>query len=494
MPALITEDQVKQAREARDRGPQAPGDPMLRRSKDSAYMVPYWDKVDAIVDGIEAVRAAGSTYLPKFTDEESEEYNDRLKCTMMTNVYRDIIEGLASKPFEQEVKLNNPEPVEDFVNDVDGSSNTMNVFAGDLFFNGINNAIAWVFVDYSKPLPGPVSVAQARESGQRAYWSHVLARNVLDVQSKIINGRETLIYFKVYEPGDPDHIREFKRNDDGTITWTLYEYSDQRAPDSDTQYVAIESGEISIGVIPMVPFITGRRNGRTWKIFPPMKDAADLQIELYQGESGLKWVTTLTGYPMLAANGIVPERDADGTPKKLKVGPTRVLYSKADIATGKVGSWAYVEPNAEGMKFLESRNERINLQLRELGRQPLTARSGNITVITAAVAASKARSAVKQWGLLLKDSLENALRMTVLYESNTTYKPDVHVFIEFDDFMEGEDVDALNKARDRGDISQETYLEEYKRRGWLSSNFTMDRERERLLTELPGDGLGTGEM
>ena len=122
-----------------------------------------------------------------------------------------------------------------------------------------------------------------------------------------------------------------------------------------------------------------------------------------------------------------------------------------------------------------------------MGRQPLTASSSNITVITAAVAAGKAKSAVKAWAYTLKDALENALKMTALWMA-LNYDPTVHVFAEFDDWMEGEDLKSLDTARASGDISHETYCEELQRRGVLSSNFTIERERLRLLNDVPGNG------
>lgn len=474
-------------------------DDLADRSVDSAAMLPYWDKVDALIDGIEAVRARGTDFLPKFVDEEQRDYNFRLKMTKMTNVYRDIIEGLASKPFEETIKLINtkgeaddippPREIVEFCYDVDGAGNDLTVFAGAAFFNAVNSAIDWIHVDFPKRDPNVRSIADARVAGIRPYWSHILARNVLDVRSKVIGGNETLVYFRVFEPGTPDKIREFERGENGAVTWTLYR-KEARANGAKPTWVVDDQGDITIGVIPMVPVITGRRDGRSWKFYPAMKDAADLQIELYQQESGLKFAKTLTAYPMLAANGITPPKDAKGNPEKLAVGPNRVLYSSAD-AQGKVGNWGYVEPGSESLKFLASDIGETIQQLRELGRQPLTAQSGNITVITAAVAAGKARSAVKAWALRLQNSLENALLLTAKW-INSSYDPSVHVFTEFDDYMEGDDLDALDKMRANNDISRETLWEEMRRRTVLSSSFTAERETKRLLAELPSDVTNEG--
>jgi hypothetical protein len=211
---------------------------------------------------------------------------------------------------------------------------------------------------------------------------------------------------------------------------------------------------------------------------------------LYQRESGLKFASTLTGYPMLSAPCPAPT-GPDGKPNtRLQVGPNRVLWQGQRTDGGPPGSWSYVEPGSESLKFLESRIENTIQQLRELGRQPLTASSSNITVITAAVAAGKAKSAVKAWAYVLKDALENALLMTAWWMA-INYDPTVAVATDFDDWMEGEDVTALLTMRDKGDISAETLYEEMQRRGVLSSNFTVERERIRLLEDTPVEGPDT---
>jgi len=473
-------------------------DPMLKRGSDIAGMVPYWDKVDAVIDGIDGMRLAAEDFLPRFTDESVAEYAFRLRCTKMTNVFRDITEGLSSKPFEQSITLIEdetpvPDPIKTFSWDVDGTGNNLTVFAANMFYNGVIGAIDWLMIDMPKRDPNIRSVRDAQRAGIRPYWSHVLGRNVLEVKSKMVGGHELLTFIKIYEPGEPDRIREFERADDGVVTWRLYErQKDAQITNEKSAFIQIESDILTgISVIPIIPFTTGRRRGRTWRFDPTLADAVDLQVELYQQESGLKFAKVLTAYPMLAGNGISPPKDQSGQSNyKIAVGPNRVLWATPDPSTGKVGNWAYVEPNAESLKFLAEDINATIQQLRELGRQPLTAQSGNITVITAAVAAGKAKSAVKAWAYKLKDVLETALNLTALW-MDTQYEASVHVFVDFDDWMEADDLEALDKARERRDISARTYWEELQRRGVLSSNFTPEREQKRLLEEEPGDSIET---
>ena len=455
-----------------------------KRGEDSAFMLPYWEKVDAVMDGLDGMKLRGEEFLPRFRDEDATDYKFRQTCAKFTNVYSDIAEGLASKPFEQAVQLIEdqtdqpavPDAIKQFYWDVDGSGNNLTVFAAHTFLQGINNAIDWILVDHDKRDPNIRSMADAKRAGLRPYWSHILARNVLDVRSKVIGGDEVLTYVKIMEPGSPQCIREFERADDGAVVWRLWEKDIEKQ-----EYRLIDGGDVSIGRIPMVPFVTGRREGRRWRFTPPMRAAVETAINQFKQETDLEFKSTMSAYSMLAMIGVDVPKEPDGkTPKKILTGPSRTIVVPPSNTPGQRADVKYVEPSSEILKFLQERIDKTIQQLRELGRQPLTASSSNITVITAAVAAG-----------MLGDALENALVLTALWMA-VEYEPTVHVFAEFDDWMEGEDIDALlamwrpDASGERG-ISTQTLHEEMQRRGVLSSNFTTERETLRLLNELPRD-------
>lgn len=487
---LPTASDVAQVRNGRlYKGVRGSDDTMLQRSDDLADMVEYWDQTDTIVDGIKAVRLLGDRFLPRFTEEDSQEFEFRLSLTKMTNVYRDIVESLSAKPFEREVQIigdDVPEQLKEFALDVDGAGNNVTSFTNSVFFNGINSAIDWIYVDFPKQTQQYPNLEAYKAAGLRPYWSRVLARNVIIATSEMIGGVETLTFIRIYEPGKTAHIREFEREANGVIQWRLFEDTGTKNTETGTAFVQIDAGIMTIPVIPLVPFITGRRDGRTWRILPSMQDAADLQIELYQQESGLKFAKTLTAYPMLSANGVKPQMEADNTtPKRIRVGPNRILYAPPD-GSGKSGSWSYVEPSAESLKFLAADIIETIKELRELGRQPLTVASQNLTKETTQVAAGKAKSAIKQWAVGLENALVKAMNITVMYYQ-LQYNPVINVYKEFDEFYEDGSLTSLASDRDRGDLSQETYWKEMKRRGVLAQDFDADDERARLLKETPGD-------
>ena len=136
--------------------------------------------------------------------------------------------------------------------------------------------------------------------------------------------------------------------------------------------------------------------------------------------------------------------------------------------------------------FMSSQIEKAQQQLRELGRQPLTSQSGNLTVVTTIVAGSKAKSAVKMWAGALKDALENAFVITGMW-MGIQYDPSITVFTEFDDFIDGKNLEDLLSMYTAGVISMETLWYEYKRRGVLSTEFDAAAERLKLLTNPTGE-------
>ena len=476
-------------------------------SSDYEAMVPYWSMVETILDGADAMRAAGVKYLPKFANETDEDYEHRRKNAKFTNIYGDIIENLAARPFGQEVGL-----VEDGVSerlralaeDIDGQGNHLHVFASKTFFAGINAGIDWILVDFTKNVPSNATQAQERELGARPYWVSIPSTRLIAIYSAMIGGKEEFVHARIMEPqkerdgyGEKtlNRVRELNRelvmDDAGNIisaapaTYQVFE--ERKGNDGKSEWVSIEGPlPISIGVIPLVPFLTGRRKGSSWQIKAPMKDAAFLQIEHYQQESGLKYARDMTAFPMLAGNGVAPAIGDDGKPVMIPIGPKTVLYAPPN-GEGNHGEWDFIEPDATSLKFLAEEIKETARELRELGRQPLTAQSGNLTVVTTAFAAQKGNTAIQAWALNLKDALERAFVLTAMWLKDDS-QPQVSIDTDFDLGLGDDDgFGHVMALRNRGDLSQATTWAEAKRRNILSPEFEADEEIERLDEELPGE-------
>lgn len=463
-------------------GQRIAADVILKQSADYAAMSPYWNLVNTLIQGIDAMKKAREKYLPRLPAEDVKQYDFRIEHAFMTNVYRDVVETLASKPFEKEVMLEDSDTtLDEFALDVDGSGNDLTTFVQELFFHEINQAIHWIFIDYAKssiPTDRVITVEQAKAIGNRPYWSHVLGSNVLEAQSKMINGAETLTYIRIFEPGETPHVRIMLQQGKQAV------YQLWREMPNKGEYELVDEGEISIGIIPMVPFITGRRFGKSFRFTPALRDAADLQLHLYRKENSLNHAEVMACFPMVAAAGVKPPKDAAGKILPVVTGPGAFLWAEPNGA-GEHGSFQTLEPAGSSLTHLKATNEELRNQIRELGKMPLTAQSTQLTVITTAVAAGKAKTAVGAWTIVTESGLEQCFEITNLWLGHGSSNPKVKINREFDDVDASNDADKtqLTSMRKNKDLSQETYWKEMKVRRVLSDDFDAEAEKVLLAAE-----------
>lgn len=531
--------------------PPAPNPNPKTPSGDYVAQATYWTMVSAILQGAEALRAAGgygqtssiygpaapyenlsslkrrnsrntalgvqkgSPYLPQFPNETDADYNLRRQNAPLTNIYADISRNLASKPFSKTLELEEDaaDDLKKLEENIDGQGNNQHVFARTFFKDAVDKGIAWILVDYNN-VPTPLTLAAERAAGLRPYWVHIPAERLIAVYSAFVNGSEIRTHARIYEPrmerdgyGEKlcEYVREFDRAplvdqisgeivDYAPATWTLWKLVEgvdaQGKATDETTWIEVDGGQISIGIIPLIPYITGKRDGATWKVEPPLKDIAYLQIEEFQQESGLKNVREMTGYPMLAGNGVMPPTDEKGARVIVPVGPKAVLFAPpTDNSTGRSGSWSWIEAGGSSFAFLQKELESIRTEMRDLGMQPLTV--SNQTVVTTQNLSIKAHSAVQAWALGLKDALEQAWVVTCMWlGQGADQAPAVKVHTDFGVEMDpGSELQELQAARVAKDLSQRTFWDELKRRGVLSDDFDADNEEELLATEQQGQDL-----
>lgn len=469
-------------------------------SADYAAMLPYWSMVGSILGGKDAMQRAGSRFLPRFENESDGDYAHRLLSAPFTNIYADISRNLSSKPFSREVRLDEgaPEVLTALCEDIDGQGNHLHVFAAATFKAGLDKGLDWILVDYpSSPTEGrPRTVEEERQAGLRPYWVHIPAERLLAVYSDYIAGRETIIHARIYEPVTVrdgfaekvlDRVRVMERSKvDGGYGPATYELYEKRLnKDGTPRWDSIEGpSPISVGIIPLVPFVTGERLGATWQVRPPLKDIAHLQVEEYQQESNLKNVHELTCFPMLAGNGIAQPTDAVGAAIRVPVGPRAVLFAPPMMQTGTHGEWKYIEPNSASLAQLAEHLEKTQSNMRDLGMLPMT--QTNLTVISTANIALKANSAVQAWALRFKDALEQAFMLTAMWLKVPTDGIEVDVFTDFGARLgDNGELEALMQASAQGVVSKRTAQDELKRRGVLSEEFDPEEEARRLQAEGP---------
>jgi hypothetical protein len=409
-----------------------------------------------------------------------------------------------------------PDQYKTLAENIDGQGNNLHVFAGDVFKSGLDKGLDWILVDYTKVPPGS-TLADEAGIGARPYWVRIQAERMLAVYSDFLNGNEVFVHARIYEPTIQrvdfveqlvERVRVFNREpiygeipdvNQGLIigynapTWEVWESQIVQSLDSQGKttstetWVIIDNGDVTVGFIPLVPFRTGRRYGTTWKIDPPLRDIAYMQIEEFQQESNLKTIKELTAFPMLTGNGVNPPQDGG----QITIGPHKVLFAPPNT-DGRPGAWAFIEPSASSLTFLQNDLAALRKSMKDLGMQPLT--DANLTVVTTANVAAKAHNAVQAWALQLKDTLQLAWKYTALW-LNQKDEPLVNVHTDFGvDQQANTELDFLQKIEAAGIISKRLTFNEAKRRGVLGDDADWDEDQQQSAEEQSNETLTPEKM
>jgi hypothetical protein len=460
----------------------------------------YWDMVDHIMGGAEAIRANGETYLPKFESESKAEYDARLVASPWTPLYADSFRHLASKPFSKEVAtVDGADDFKPLVENIDGSGNHLHVFSREVFKAGVNNGIDWIWVGHT-PVPEGTTNAQKKTLKARSYWKRIPARRVLAVYSDTVNGSEVLTHMRIEENHTErdgfgeravKQVRVLNREklDIGEYGPATYEvFQAVRNDIGADHWVSKSAGNISIGVIPMVPFITGERAEGSWRVRPPLKDLAYMQITLFQMEANRAVVQANTAFPITVMQGVEKPAGSAG----ITLGPRSVLWFPPISDSGQYGDCHREEPAGSSAQSLREDVAEHKREMREAGMQPLVPTSGNLTATATAVSEAKAHSAVEAWAHGLKDALEQAFVITGLWLGEGIETPSVRVHTDFG--LTGKDVEELRVLMEMNNpdhklISDEAVILEARRRGLLGPEYDMAADRKLIETEMPGDSI-----
>lgn len=441
----------------------------------SAYnsMAATWQMIADIRAGADAIRHGKEKYLPKFEAEDQIDYARRCKSAPWRPEFNDALAALIAKPFTQEISIKGAEDAEmkAFIEDVDTRGNNLTMFAKDTLENGIAAGLHAIFVENTVNV-GLRTVAEEKAAGVRPYFIHVKAIDLIAVYIARVSGKMAVVHARIRESVvDIDGFGEKRIHQVRVLTpgkWEVYR------PNEKGDWLLFDEGVTSLPYVPLVLYFTGERHG-DHMVKPPLKDLADLQIELYRALSREDEVLNFSGFPMLSGNGFARPKES------IKVGPRAILYAPAgDVAT----SWSFVQPNAAVLALVSEKCKSIATDMARLGMQPIVAKAGLATATATSIDAAKAHSVLQSWVMGLSDALEQAFTMVGDYRGQNGSLVEVDISTDFSalPFVPAPLL-TLQTARDARDISQRTYWEGLRRFDVLPPGFDMDAEAKALASE-----------
>ncbi|SHG79464.1 protein of unknown function [Kaistia soli DSM 19436] len=435
-----------------------------------------WAMISDIRAGASAVRGKGVAYLPKYEAESTEDYARRKATAPWRPEFNDALAALVSKPFSRDIGVRGADDfdLKSLVEDVDTRGNSITIFARDVFADGIADGLHGILIDHP-PMPPNATRADEKAAGARPYFVHIQAIDLIAVYFEVIGGRLVPVHARIREcVTERSGFAETTINQVRVLEpgiWQVWRADDQG------NWFKYQYGETSLSYVPLVLFFTGERRG-DYLNKPPLKDLADLQIELFQALSRQDEILNFAGFPMLSANGFSkPEGD-------IKVGPRSILFAPA--VEGVQTSWQFIQPDAALIEQVASHVGSITEDMRRLGMQPMVQRAGGVTATATSVDTAKAHSVLQAWVIGLKDALEQAFVIACDYLGRqASVELDISTDFSVEPFAQAP-LTALATARKAKDISQLTYWDGLRRFDVLPSDFDPDQEELRIAEELQG--------
>ncbi|HWV41316.1 DUF4055 domain-containing protein [Pseudorhodoplanes sp.] len=459
-------------------------------SADVASMQSIWRTIADVLEGHDAIKAAGERYLPKFEKESREKYQRRLMDAPWRPIFPAALESLAAKPFQKPVTLNGtpPKAMQTFAENVDGRGNSLSVFARILFDDAVAFGPGLFMVDYSRSVPRadgkPLTRADERAQGLRPYWVRIHPRDIIDIRTEWVRGREVVTHARFFERAavangfaeeTVTRVRFLERDTGGAgARWTLWQQATGGA------WIEIDSGLITIGEIPLVMFHVGKRKGVV-SCKPWSYELCHVALEYYRSLARQTEIENFSGWPILAGQGVAKPDDADS----ITVGPHAVLYAQPSGDGGRP-EWELIGPDAALVAEIAKGPERIAEVFSKLALEPTLPRS-NVTATAAGIDNSRAHSAIESWAIALKNALDEGLAFTAKWLQIADVTT-ANVSTDFAALAGGaEEAKVLASAQQRGVISAKTERNELRRRSILGPDAPDDEtEEEQIALEREG--------
>ena len=445
-----------------------------------------WDLITDLCGGTLAMREAGVKWQPQQEAETDTAYRARVSRSFLFEGFTNTIDRLSARPFKKAVTWK-PEVdprLKDVFDDVSKTGVNVTQFASDMFQTGIKWGMAHGLVDFPRieentdPDKPSLSIAEERKLGIRPVWLQIAPVNLFFWRVGADQKLDEIRFFEneITESGAfSDEIKQRIRR----YTRTHWEVWEKQKDENDNEnWIKISEGEHTFGEIPLATFYTDQDGVLVAK--PPMLKLAWLNLTHWQSYSDQRNLLNVARAGVLFGKGFTQDQIDAG----IVVGPRATVWT-----TNQDAQLEWVEHSGDAIEAGQTDITDIENKMTVVGTEPLVITPPKETATGRAVDANANESAIQAWIRRLEATLNRCAEFTAKWMQITL--PKDFTFDIFSDFgvilRSKDDLDWLLKARQTGDIDQQTFLEEVRRRGAISEEADIDVIMERLAEEREDD-------
>jgi len=439
-------------------------DSPFTRTRAVVDMMKGWEIMKAVTEGTEYLRENSEAFLPLEPREDYDAYLARVNRAVFSPFTQRLIRAATGLVLRKPITLiGDPYWTEMFKMDVDGCKSDLDEYARRLLMCSLTYGQSHILVDYPAP-GGAVSLAEERQQNRRPYWIEVDPTNIygwrLDRESNYGNliqvrlaekavlpdgdfGEKIYDQVRVIEPG---RYRVFRKRE--TVE-DLYEddgggyAGSMSSPEGAKDYELAESGDFSLGQVPLVSIYSGKVENLVSK--PPLLDIAYLNLAHFQRQADLIHSLHVASQPMLVMEGY------DDQTKDLAVS---VNYAMATQPGNKI---YYVEPASSAFDAQSAEIKELQMQMATLGISTLSQQK-----FVAESADARRLDRVDTNSMLAMVSMELEQKLQKAFNLSAEYvgiePPEVKISRDFDiERLIGQDITALTSLFDQQVIDREEF-------------------------------------
>ncbi len=439
-------------------------DSPFTRTRAVLDMMKGWEIMKAVTEGTDYLRTNSETFLPLEPREDYDAYLARVNRAVFSPFTQRLIRAATGLVLRKPITLTgDPYWTEMFKMDVDGRKSDLDEYARRLLMCSLTYGQSHILVDYPAP-SGAVSLAEERQQNRRPYWIEIDPNNLygwrLDRESNYGNliqvrlgekavlpdgqfGEKVFDQVRVIEPGSyrvfrkKEQIEEMYDVSDGSSVGSF------EAGSSDKDYKQVESGEFSLGEIPLVTIYSGKTDNLVSK--PPLLDIAYLNIAHFQRQADLIHSLHVASQPMLVMEGY------DDQTKDLAIS---VNYAMATQPGNKI---YYVEPASSAFEAQSAEIKELQMQMATLGISTLSQQK-----FVAESADARRLDRVDTNSMLAMVSMELEQKLQKAFNLSAEYvgiePPEIKISRDFDiERLIGQDITALTSLFDQQVIDREEF-------------------------------------
>ena len=439
------------------------GDNPFSKTRAVLDMAKSWEIMKAVSSGTEYLRENSEAFLPLEPREDYDAYLSRVNRSVFSPYTQRLVRAATGLILRKPITvIGDPYWTDVFVKDVDGCGSDLDEYARRLLICALTYGHSNTLVDFPAPR-GARSLAEERLQNRRPYWIEIDPSNIygwrLDrevnygklIQVRIAEkavvpdgdfGEKVYEQIRVIEPGK---YRIYRKRE---TTKDMYTEDDAFAgnfdsPADEKDYELVESGEFSLGEIPLVTVYAGKTDTMTSK--PPLLDIAYLNLAHFQRQADLIHSLHVASQPLLVM---------EGWDDQTKDTAISVNYAMATQPGNKI---YYVEPAASAFEAQSAEIQELQLQMATLGISTLSQQK-----FVAESADARRLDRVDTNSMLSMVSLDLEQKMQKAFNLSADYlglePPEIKISRDFDiDRLIGQDITALTSLFDQQVIDREEF-------------------------------------